>query len=94
MDADAHLEISRHLEAGERVLWAGKPKQGLRLRGSDVYMIPLSFLWCAFCFYSAKSALSIGGSFLIATLGVMMGIYGTVGRFSSTHACGPRHSTV
>jgi hypothetical protein len=33
------------LLAGERLLWAGRPKRGLILRWADLYVVPLSLLW-------------------------------------------------
>jgi hypothetical protein len=38
-------EIKQRLEAGERLLWWGQPKQGFILRKSDLYLIPLALLW-------------------------------------------------
>ncbi len=45
MNFDAAQKIQKELEPGEKLLWTGQPAQGIRLRGSDVFMIPFSFLW-------------------------------------------------
>ncbi len=42
MEPNAELEIARHLESGESLIWAGVPKQGLLLRPADAFMIPFS----------------------------------------------------
>jgi hypothetical protein len=39
------LLISRLLD-GERILWSGKPGQGLLLIKRDFVLIPLSLYWC------------------------------------------------
>lgn len=37
--------ISSYIRADEKLLWQGKPQQGLRLGGQDVFMVPFSLLW-------------------------------------------------
>lgn len=37
--------IERELRAGEKMPWKGKPKGGLILSGSDVFLIPFSLVW-------------------------------------------------
>lgn len=37
--------ISSYLRADEKLLWKGRPQQGIRLAGSDVFMVPFSLLW-------------------------------------------------
>ncbi len=45
MDLDAQQKVSPYLAAGERLLWAGRPGQGLILRGYDAFLIPFGLLW-------------------------------------------------
>lgn len=40
----AFSALTPHLRPGERLLWAGRPKQGLLLRGEDVWLIPFSLV--------------------------------------------------
>jgi hypothetical protein len=41
---DPTVVITPHLSPGERLLWAGRPKQGFALRGWDILFVPMSLL--------------------------------------------------
>jgi len=46
VETNAQLEISRELAAGERLLWSGRPYQGLfLLHPFDAFLIPFGLLW-------------------------------------------------
>jgi hypothetical protein len=84
--------LDSHLDPGERLVWNGQPKQGIRLQASDWIAIPFSLLWCSFALfwealalglYQPKSGQTHPGSFM-ALFGlpfVLIGIYMVVGRF-------------
>ena len=38
-------EIARELAPAEKVLWTGQPRQGLVLRGYDVFALPFGMAW-------------------------------------------------
>jgi len=81
--------IERELGTGERVLWKGRPRGGLRLRGSDIYMVPFSLFWGGFAiFWEAMALLKISknnpAAILFPIFGipfVLFGLYLVFGRF-------------
>jgi hypothetical protein len=77
--------INRELGAGERLLWSGRPRQGITCRRSDLLMVPFSLMWGGFAFFWEYSAWSTGNAPLFFLLWgipfVLVGIYIIVGRF-------------
>jgi len=77
-------QIERELSPGERLLWNGKPKQGLCLRPADAFMIPFSLLWCGFAIFWEFSAMSHGAPVFFMLWGIpfiAIGLYIVFGRF-------------
>lgn len=79
--------IARELDSGERLLWQGHPRGGIRLRAMDAYLIPFSLIWSGFVFFAAFSALTSakgsGDVFALfpLLLFIVVGLYLLVGRF-------------
>ncbi len=74
--------LREHLDRGESLLWAGKPKSGIVFRTSDVYMIPFSIFWCGFAIFWVVMASKGGGLFaLFGVPFVIIGLILVFGRF-------------
>ena len=52
-------DFKDRLLPGERILWTGRPGQGLMLTRNDMFLIPLSLMWFGFTVfwtYEVRSA--------------------------------------
>ncbi|HEY1720113.1 MAG TPA: PH domain-containing protein [Magnetospirillaceae bacterium] len=78
------------LEPGEKILWEGRPRQGLMLRSNDTYRIPFSLVWCGFAIFWEYNALLARHNVAAPALNfmsfwgvpfVLVGLYAAIGRF-------------
>ncbi len=90
IEPDSSLELQKELEPAEKLLWSGRPRQGLLFRSADALQIPFSLLWCGFAIFWEWGVLHIpegtSGAFngLFALWGipfVCVGLYMVFGRF-------------
>ena len=80
---DLGSELRQHLDADERLIWTGIPKQGFQLRGSDIFMIPFSLVWGGLAISWEFDALQ-SNDLLFVIWGipfVLVGLYIIFGRF-------------
>jgi hypothetical protein len=84
VNIDAQQAASPQLSSGERILWAGKPRQGMFMQTQDAAMIPFSVAWCGFaCFWTFMAWR--GGApwpmLMFGSLFVGIGLFMVFGRF-------------
>lgn len=77
-------EIKNQLSRDEKILWSGQPKQGIVIRGADMFMIPFSLMWGGFAIFWELSVLRSDAPTFFTLWGipfVLVGLYLIIGRF-------------
>lgn len=83
-DPEIEQELRPHLDGDEKLLWTGRPKQGIVFRSSDIFLIPFTLFWGGFAFFWEGAVLTKGAPLdfnLVGILFVVIGIYMIIGRF-------------
>jgi hypothetical protein len=81
---ETQSEIQRELSSGEKLLWSGQPRRGLRLNIADVFVIPFSLVWCGFAIFWETTVFKGQAPLLFKLWGVpfvVVGLYLVFGRF-------------
>jgi hypothetical protein len=81
----AATDLSDRLLKGEKIIWSGRPAQGLLLTSRDGLLIPFSLMWGGFAVFWETSVLAQPQAPSIMKLFgvpfVLIGLYIAVGRF-------------
>ena len=81
MPSDFHFPLVKD----EKILWTGRPAQGLLLTGQDIFLIPFSLLWCGFAIFWEFTAVAGEKSAPFMKIWgapfVLIGLYFVAGRF-------------
>ena len=84
MDEHVDFRLASHLEADERLLWSGRPSQGVRMQVTDAFLVPFSLLWGGFAFFWEYMVIRQGAPWFFVIWGipfVLVGAHLIVGRF-------------
>jgi hypothetical protein len=84
MDFEATRRIQPEMATTERLLWSGRPPQGLRFRREDIPAALFGVAWTGFAVYWTWSVWQEQGQFMPALFGgimVLIGLHQFLGRF-------------
>lgn len=84
MSSESDQIARKELAPGERLLWNGIPRQGVRFQSSDFFMVPFSLMWGGFAIFWEYSVTNSNAPVFMSLWGipfVLIGIYFIGGRF-------------
>jgi hypothetical protein len=76
-------ELHSYLDPGERLLWSGRPGQGIVFTLLDWYLIPFSVVWLGlvlFAFWQSLTKTTEPMGAVVSVLFMGIGIYFLIGR--------------
>ena len=77
-------QFQEHLQAGEKILWAGQPNPRIHFNSADRFLIPLSIWVFGFAIFWIIMATNMGAPIIFPIFGsifLALGFYHLIGRF-------------
>ena len=74
------IDVTERLLTGERMVWSGRPAQGLLFTGRDWLLVPFSLLWGGFAIFWESSVLAMNGPIIMKLWGVPFVLIGAFRR--------------
>ncbi len=56
-DISSQSTVESELSDNEKLIWSGRPRQGIVFRSSDIFMVPFSLLWGGFAIFWEATAI-------------------------------------
>jgi hypothetical protein len=82
MERAAEEALRDLLGSDEKLLWTGRPRQGLFLRAADAFAIPFSLFWTGFAAgWMILAVQAKNGLWIVGIPLLMIGLYMMAGRF-------------
>ena len=81
---DIPSPLTAALDREEKLLWWDRPLEGLMLRSTDIYSIPISAMVLVFTIFWERTAIYRNGSAFFVLWGIpftLLALYGLIGRF-------------
>ena len=76
--------LNQELNSDEKIVWTGSPKQGIKFKYSDIFLIPFSLMWGGIAIIWEIKALSSNAPLFFKLWGIpfdLVGLYIIIGRF-------------
>ena len=82
----SNADIQSYFLPSEKLLWLGRPKQGLMFSKKDLLQVPFSLMWGGFAiFWESMAVRQVNAPFFFKLWGipfVLIGLYLIIGRFA------------
>jgi hypothetical protein len=76
IDSSIAAAFEPYLRSGERIVWTGRPGQGVRFTRQDLFVVPFTLLWTGFAIFWTVTATIQGPTGFFTLWGMMFVAFG------------------